>query len=85
MNLQIKVGEAVGTLDIFGAPFDVANRIVPELSAAAPTDGTLAISVPEVAIVQDNLGTYKRWFNGVKHFYMVKPAPPTVPRHPRAE
>lgn len=25
---------------------------------------------------EDNISTWKRWFNGMKHFFTVKPLPP---------
>jgi len=36
----------------------------------------LEIKVKEEIKVRDELNTYKRWFNGVKHFFTVKILPP---------
>ena len=33
---------------------------------------TYSIKVSESIIVKDKNDTYKRWFNGVKHFFTVK-------------
>lgn len=34
------------------------------------------IQVSDDVQAKDNLGVWKRWFNGVKHFFTVKPLPP---------
>jgi hypothetical protein len=36
----------------------------------------LTISAAEQVSVKDDLNTWKKWFNGIKHFYMVKRLPP---------
>jgi len=75
---EIRVSEAVETMDIFGRPFDVAKKLVPTMLPPTPSrDGALVASVGEMVNIADNLGTYKRWFNGAKFFYTVKPLPPT--------
>lgn len=34
------------------------------------------ISVSDSVKVKDDLNTWKRWFNGIKHFFTVKSLPP---------
>ena len=36
----------------------------------------LKVNIQEVIKSKDYLETYKRWFNGLKHFYTVKINPP---------
>jgi hypothetical protein len=36
----------------------------------------LTISAKEEVKVKDDLNTWKRWFNGIKHFFTVKTLPP---------
>jgi hypothetical protein len=36
----------------------------------------ISLSVKDDVKVSDPLGTYKRWFNGAKHFFTVKSLPP---------
>lgn len=38
---------------------------------------TYSVDVKEKIKVTEHLGTYKRWFNGVKHFFTVKVLPPS--------
>lgn len=38
---------------------------------------TYSVAVSEKVEVKEQLGTYKRWFNGVKHFFTVKVLPPS--------
>lgn len=37
---------------------------------------TLLIKTKDSSKVTDKLHTYKRWFNGMKHFFTVKTLPP---------
>lgn len=74
---EIKISEAVETMDVFGRPFDLAKKVLPSLTPASSADGALVVAAGEIVDIQDNLGTYKRWFNGAKHFYTVKSLPPT--------
>lgn len=37
---------------------------------------SLRIKVSDTVKVTDKLHTYKRWFNGMKHFFTVKTLPP---------
>lgn len=37
---------------------------------------TLSVKVSDAIKVKDNLNTYKKWFNGMKHFFTVKTLPP---------
>lgn len=37
---------------------------------------TLKIKVKDDITVTDKIHTYKRWFNGLKHFFTVKTLPP---------
>lgn len=37
---------------------------------------TLQIKVKEDVQVSEQLSTYKRWFNGIKHFFTIKVLPP---------
>lgn len=37
---------------------------------------SLAVSVKENVTTTDKMHTYKRWFNGMKHFYTAKVLPP---------
>lgn len=71
--LEIGITESVGTYDYFGprpASYPVGH-------SGRDRYGALFVSVPESLRVIDNLGTYKRWFNGVKFFYTVKSLPQT--------
>jgi hypothetical protein len=36
----------------------------------------LAVKASDTIQAKDSLSTYKRWFNGVKHFLTVKRLPP---------
>lgn len=36
----------------------------------------LIVSVDDQIVVKDNLNTWKKWFNGMKHFMTVKVLPP---------
>lgn len=36
----------------------------------------LKINLQETVKAKDNLGIYKLWFNGMKHFFTIKPLPP---------
>lgn len=38
---------------------------------------TFSVGVSETIQVQEQLSTYKRWFNGVKKFFTVKVLPPS--------
>lgn len=38
---------------------------------------SLKINVKEETKPKDHLETYKKWFNGLKHFYTVKVNPPS--------
>lgn len=37
---------------------------------------TYSVEVNDSIEVKDKLQTYKRWFNGMKHFFTVKVLPP---------
>lgn len=37
----------------------------------------LQVTVNDDVATLETLHKYKRWFNGVKHFFTVKPLPPT--------
>lgn len=40
------------------------------------TNSTLKISSADKVVVKDKLHTWKKWFNGIKHFFTVKTLPP---------
>lgn len=40
------------------------------------SSANLKIKAVDKTSLTDGLGTYKRWFNGMKHFYTVKSLPP---------
>ena len=71
MNLAVAISEPIITMDKLDFPVEAARLGLP-LSA----NGHLSVNIPEKLIAQDNLGTYKPWFNGMKHFYTIKPLPP---------
>mgnify|MGYP003478903348 FL=1 len=37
---------------------------------------TLEVNTSDTTKVKDNLSTWKKWFNGAKHFFTVKSLPP---------
>lgn len=37
---------------------------------------SLKVKTSDTVKTSDHLGTYKRWFNGMKHFFTVKALPP---------
>ncbi|HSX45368.1 MAG TPA: hypothetical protein VLF39_04680 [Candidatus Saccharimonadales bacterium] len=67
MNLIIDILEKIRTNDRFGSPNKARKQ-------TKPLD--LAVNVPDNLNMIDRMGTYKPWFNGMKHFYTVKPLPP---------
>jgi len=76
MTIAITIAESVNTDDRLNPPASIVSKIVQQLSINTARDGVLSINVPENLNIQDNLGSYKPWFNGMKHFYTVKSLPP---------
>ncbi|HLC91723.1 MAG TPA: hypothetical protein VJC09_01595 [Candidatus Saccharimonadales bacterium] len=70
MSLFISVTESLSTHDAVKIPLAMAKSVTVDEAM------TLSINVPDSLSTKDNLGTYKPWFNGMKHFYTVKPLPP---------
>lgn len=70
MTLAITINELVATFESTGGPSARINKA----AAMKP----LLIHIPDNLAAQDKLGTYKPWFNGMKHFYTVKSLPPRI-------
>jgi hypothetical protein len=77
MNLSIFTTESVSTNDSLRLPNSNAIKIGQYKVTGNIRLPEFSINVPEDVNIMDNLGTYKPWFNGMKHFYTVKPLPPT--------
>lgn len=76
MSLDINIAESVGIADKLLIPVKAALKIASELKRKSGVHTALLVNVPDNLKVQDKMGTYKPWFNGMKHFYTVKSLPP---------
>jgi len=65
MTIEIAINDALRLAEKLRLPVKKTRR-----------RNELSINVPDGLGTKDNLGTYKPWFNGMKHFYTVKPLPP---------
>lgn len=69
MYLEIIMHESLTLAEKLGLPLKSTQKL-------SMSKTSLSIDVPDGVGTKDNLGTYKPWFNGMKHFYTVKPLPP---------
>jgi len=69
MYLEIAITDSLSLAEKLGLPLKSPQAFT---APKAP----LFIDVPDEIGTKDNLGTYKPWFNGMKHFDMVKSLPP---------
>lgn len=75
MPLDISVTESVSLTDKLLAPVKLATKLTRRLKSKITSPNSLSVNVPDNLNVQDKMGTYKPWFNGMKHFDTVKTLP----------